>query len=70
MILAAEATGRGCRAIEIDGLYCDVIVKRWQSMTGREATLESTGETFAQVAETRAPTSATSSALSDAKGAA
>jgi DNA modification methylase len=54
MIVAAEATGRRCRAIEIDGLYCDVAIRRWQEMTGREAILQATGDTFARVAETRA----------------
>ena len=46
-LIAAEATNRVCRAIEIDGLYCDAIVRRWQEMTGGEAVLEETGETFA-----------------------
>jgi DNA modification methylase len=48
-LIAAEATDRICRAIEIDGLYCDGIVRRWQEMTGAEAVLEETGETFATV---------------------
>jgi len=50
MLLAAEATGRICRAIEIDGRYCDVAIDRWQRMTGRKAILEETGETHAEVA--------------------
>ncbi len=50
MLLAAEATGRLCRAIEIDGRYCDVAIARWQKMTGREAILEETGETHSEVA--------------------
>lgn len=53
MLLAAEATGRRCRAIEIDGTYCDLAIDRWQQMTGREATLEETGETHAEVARRR-----------------
>lgn len=53
MLLAAEATGRVCRAIEIDGCYCDVAITRWQQMTGREAILEETGETHADVARRR-----------------
>jgi len=53
MLLAAEATGRVCRAIEIDGRYCDVAIARWQQMTGREAILEETGETHAEVAQRR-----------------
>ena len=46
-LIAAEATDRICRAIEIDGVYCDAIIRRWQEMTGGEAVLEETGETFA-----------------------
>jgi DNA methylase len=65
MVLAAEATGRRCRAIEIDGLYFDVTIKRWQAMTGRDAILESTGETFARVAEAR---SRAVSAIPNAEG--
>jgi hypothetical protein len=34
--------------MELDEKYCDVIVKRWMEFTGKQATLESTGETFAQ----------------------
>jgi hypothetical protein len=48
-LLAAEVVGRRCRAAEIDGPYCDVIIRRWREMTGRDAVLESTGETFAEV---------------------
>ena len=48
-LIAAEATGRVCRAIEIDSLYCDAIVRRWRQMTGGEAVLDETGETFATV---------------------
>ena len=54
-LVAAEATGRRCRAIEIDGIYCDVIIKRWQQMTGRDAILDGAGETFAVIACNRAP---------------
>jgi DNA modification methylase len=52
-LVAAEATGRRCRAVEFDGPYCDVIIRRWSEMTGREAVLEATGETFAEVADRR-----------------
>ena len=48
-LVAAEATGRPCRAIEFDGPYCDVIIRRWSEMTGQEAVLEATGEIFAEV---------------------
>ena len=45
-MIACEKTGRESRLMELDPKYCDVIVKRWQEFTGKEATLESTGETF------------------------
>lgn len=45
-LLAAEKTGRSARLIEIDGAYCDVAVERWQKLTGKPATLQSSGETF------------------------
>ncbi len=48
-LIAAEKNGRIARLMELDPLYCDVIVRRWQGITGKEATLESTGQTFASV---------------------
>lgn len=52
ILLACERTGRHARAIEIDPIYADVAVARWQEMTGKSATLGETGETFEEV-ETR-----------------
>lgn len=52
-LLAAEAVGRLCRGIEIDGPYCDVTIERWQNMTGEHARLAETGETFEEVAAQR-----------------
>jgi len=45
-LIACEKTSRHCRMMEIDPKYCDVIINRWQQYTGKEAVLESTGETF------------------------
>ncbi len=56
-LIAAEKTGRAARLIEYDTAYCDTIVRRWQSYTGKHATLASTGERFEDVAEARAATS-------------
>ena len=39
-LIAAEQTGRTAYLMEIDPLYVDVTVKRWESFTGEKATLE------------------------------
>lgn len=44
-LLAAERTGRRCAGIELDPLYVDAAVERWQRMTGRKAHNQ-LGETF------------------------
>jgi DNA modification methylase len=36
-LIACEKTGRKCYGMEIDPHYCDVIVKRWEEFTGKEA---------------------------------
>lgn len=48
-LIGAEQTGRTAFLMELDPKYCDVIIKRWQDFTGKQATLESTGQTFAEV---------------------
>jgi DNA modification methylase len=52
-IIAAEMTGRSCHAIELNPAYVDVAVERWQDFTGKQATLESTGQTFEEVKKER-----------------
>lgn len=52
-ILAAERAGRIAYGIEIDPGYVDVAIRRWEKMTGKQAVLESTGQTFAEVAAER-----------------
>jgi DNA modification methylase len=54
-ILAAEKVGRRAYGLEIDPLYVDVAVKRWQDFTKRDAILKATGQTFDEVAAKRAP---------------
>jgi DNA modification methylase len=39
-LIAAEKLGRKCLALELDPIYCDVIVKRWEALTGEKAVLE------------------------------
>lgn len=48
-LIACEKIGRQSRIVEIDPCYCDVIVKRWQDFTGKLATLEGDGRTFAEI---------------------
>ena len=57
-LIAAETTGRTCFAMELDPLYVDVAVRRWQAFTGKAATLSSDGRTFAAVAAQRLTTPA------------
>ncbi len=45
-LIAAELTERVCCGLEIDPKYVDVIVSRWQQLTGKTATLEGDGRTF------------------------
>ncbi|MCV2880373.1 site-specific DNA-methyltransferase, partial [Sedimentimonas flavescens] len=45
-LLAAEKTGRTARVVELDPLYVDVAIRRWQALTGQEAVLAETGEGF------------------------
>ena len=46
-LMAAERTGRICRGIELDPLYVDVCVRRWQRMTGGRAIHAESGVDFA-----------------------
>ena len=45
-LIAAEQLKRKCFCMEKQPLYVDVIIRRWQELTGHEAVLEKTGETF------------------------
>lgn len=38
-LIACETTGRTARMMELDPIYCDVIVKRWEEATGKKAEL-------------------------------
>ena len=45
-LIGCEKTNRKAYLMELDPKYCDVIINRWQTLTGKEAVLESTGETY------------------------
>ncbi len=52
-IIAAQKTGRRCRAIEISPPFVDVSIRRWQSATGKEAMRDGDGRTFTEIAAER-----------------
>ena len=52
-VIACEKSGRQARLIELEPEYCDVIVRRWQAYSGREAKLESDGRSYSEVAGAR-----------------
>jgi DNA modification methylase len=52
-LIACEMEGRVCHAIELNPAYVDVAVERWQAFTGKTATLEGDGRTFAEIKEAR-----------------
>jgi len=49
-LIAAESTRRVCCGVELDPLYVDVIIRRYEAATDTAAILADTGETFATVA--------------------
>ena len=62
-LIAAEKARRKARLIEYEPTYCEVTIARWESLTGKKAVLEATGETFTEV---KARRTAEMDALADA----
>jgi DNA modification methylase len=52
-LMAAEKMGRVCRGLELDPIYVDTALRRWQALTGQEAVLAATGQRFEEVLEER-----------------
>ena len=52
-LIAAHKARRRARAIELDPVYVDVAIRRFEKFTGQAATMAVTGETFAQAAQRR-----------------
>jgi DNA modification methylase len=53
-LMAAQATGRRARLLEVDPRCCDQIVRRFELSTGKRATLAATDESFEAVVAARA----------------
>lgn len=49
-LIAAERTGRICHGMDLDPLYADVAIRRWQAWTGLDAIDQATGRTFDELA--------------------
>ncbi len=54
-IIAAEKLRRRCYAMELSPAFVDVAVRRWETATGQQATLDGSGQTFAGRAMEAAP---------------
>lgn len=52
-IIAAQSVKRRCLAVEIDPLYVDLAVRRWENYTGRRAVLEGGGGSFEEIRQER-----------------
>lgn len=52
-LLAAERTGRSARLIELDPLYVDLTLRRWEQASGKSAVLNGTSQTFSEIAANR-----------------
>ena len=48
-VLAAERTDRICYGMELDPIYVDSIVRRWEAFTGNAAILDGDGSSFAEI---------------------
>jgi DNA modification methylase len=57
-LAAAESTQRVCYGIELDPKFADVVVQRWQGMTGKQAVLDGDGRTYAEIGAERAQVAA------------
>jgi DNA modification methylase len=64
-LIAAEETGRVCIGIELDPLYVDATIRRWQSLTGKNAVQAVTGTTFDAIAQRAMPPVATELSSAD-----
>ena len=50
-LIACEKLGRKCFMMELDNTYVDVIIKRYQNYTGKDAIHEEIGKTWNQLSQ-------------------
>jgi DNA modification methylase len=67
-IIAAERTGRRAYALEIDPLYVDATLRRWQKITGEQPVHAATGLTFNDLSTRRCPSPTSRSNITPARG--
>lgn len=67
-LIAAEQLKRRCYGVEIEGVYVDVAVRRWQTFTGLQATLDGDGRTFNELEAERLSARENAPASAEAKG--
>lgn len=48
-LIACEKTGRHCRMMELDEIYCDVILSRWSGFTGKDPIRLDDGKKFSEI---------------------
>ena len=61
-IMAAEKVGRRAYGMDLDPLYVDVAIRRWQAATKADVTLAADGRTFEEIAAERASEESTTAA--------
>jgi DNA modification methylase len=49
-VIAAERTGRRCYGLELDPVYVDTVIRRWQALTGGSARHAASGRSFDDLA--------------------
>lgn len=52
-LIAAESCGRRAYLLEVDPIYCDTIVRRWEAYTGKSAILDDNALPFEDIAQAR-----------------
>jgi DNA modification methylase len=53
-LISCEKNNKTCFTIDFEPKYVDVIIKRWMQFTGKQATLEATGQTYEELSNGRA----------------